>query len=199
MAFFTRVCKNGTSLIAGQLIVAGLIVSLLLLTSISIAANFTIRSVETRLENQVYLLDANLSYEFPEPVIEALQSGIPLRIIIDIMVEKKRNWWFDTTIGELQQEYILLYHALTERYIVTNINSRTQKNYVSLNSAIVALNKIEHLPILDAKLINAKNNYYVRLKTHLDIEYLPAPMRPIAYVSSDWQLESNWYQWPLQQ
>ena len=40
--------------------------------------------------------------------------------------------------------------------------------------------------------------YDVHLHTYLDLESLPAPMRPIAYISSQWRLESDRYRWPLQ-
>ena len=41
--------------------------------------------------------------------------------------------------------------------------------------------------------------YQVKMRTFLDIESLPAPMRPLAYISSDWQLDSDWVSWPLTQ
>jgi len=162
------------------------------------AAGFTIRSVETLLEDNVYLLNARIDYQFSEEAVRALQSGIPLIILSDIEVDEKRDWWWDKTIAELNQGYLLIYHALTEKYIVSNLNSGAQDDYNSLAATIQALGHIERLPLLDTTLVKSDKEYEVLIRVYLDIESLPAPMRPLAYVSSDWQLESEWYTWPLQ-
>lgn len=159
---------------------------------------FTIRSVETSLSDKVYSLSANIEYNLSDVAIEALQNGVPLLVLIDIEVEQERSWWLNKTIAELQQGYLLLYHALTEKYMVNNLNSGAQENYDSLASAINSLGRLEALPILDANLVSANKRYIVRLHTFLDLEALPAPMRPLAYISSQWRLKSDWYEWPLQ-
>ncbi len=163
-----------------------------------LASGFTVRSVETSLTDKVYTLSAQIEYQFTDVAVEALQNGVPLLILIDIEVDRERNWWLDKNIAELQQGYLLLYHALTEKYIVNNLNSGAQENYDSLSAAVSALGKVENLPILDANLVNDDKGFIVRLHTYLDLEALPAPMRPLAYISSQWRLESDWYEWPLQ-
>ena len=143
------------------------------------------------------MLDANIEYRLSEPVLEALKNGVPLIILVDIEVAQVRNWWMNKTIAELQQGYLLLYHALSEKYILNNLNSGVQENYDSLISALSSLGKIRNFPLLDANLAIADKRYEVSLKAYLDLEALPAPMRPIAYISSQWRLESDWYRWPL--
>ncbi|MGD8784998.1 MAG: DUF4390 domain-containing protein [Thioalkalispiraceae bacterium] len=159
---------------------------------------FTIRTVQTKLMDKVYTLSAQIEYQFSEAAIEALENGVPLIVLIDIEVERERNWWLDEEVAELQQGYLLLYHALTEKYIVNNLNSGAQVNYDTLHGAVAGLGEISNLPILDANLASSDARYVVRLHTYLDLEALPAPMRPVAYISSQWRLESDWYEWPLQ-
>jgi hypothetical protein len=161
------------------------------------AEGFHVRSADSRLVDSVYMLDARIDYRFSDPTLEALQNGVPLIVLVDIEVEQVRKWWFNKTIAELQQGYLLLYHALTEKYIINNLNSGVQENYDSLGSALAALGRINDLPLLDANLVKMNEQYQVNLQTYLDLEALPAPMRPIAYISSQWRLESDWYQWPL--
>jgi hypothetical protein len=163
-----------------------------------LAEAFTIRSVETSLADKVYTLSAQVEYNFSDAAIEALENGVPLIVLINIEVERERNWWLNKEVAELQQGYLLLYHALTEKYIVNNLNSGAQENYDSLHSAVSALGRIQALPVLDANLVDVNARYLVRLHTYLDLEALPAPMRPMAYISSQWRLESDWYEWPLQ-
>ena len=132
------------------------------------ADGFTIRSVATHLQDKVYLLDANIDYQFSDAALEALRNGVPLIVLLDIKVEQQRAWWLNKTIAELQQGYLLLYHALTEKYIVNNLNSGAQENYDQLSTALRALGKIKDLPILDAQLVTQGNRYIVRLRTHLE-------------------------------
>lgn len=177
---------------------AGLLLLALLLPGLALAKGFSIRSVETRLLDEVYLLDTRLDLAFSDEAQKALQSGIPIIILLDIEVEKLRSWWWNKTVAELQQGYLLLYHALTEKYILHNLNSGAQHDYTSLGASLSAMSQIRGLPLIDAALLDKGQLYQLRLKVHLDIESLPAPMRPLAYISSDWQLASDWYTWPLQ-
>lgn len=162
------------------------------------AEGFKIISANTQLVNNVYQLEANIELNFSDAALEALRSGVPLIILLNIEVLKDRDWWWDKTIAELEQGYLLLYHALSEKYIIHNLNSGAQKNYVSLNAALDSLSKIREFPLIDKNLLEQGDDYYARIRTYLDIESLPAPMRPIAYISSQWQLESDWYSWPLE-
>lgn len=162
----------------------------------SFAEGFRVLAAETNLKNQVYQLDANLDLDFSSDALEALRSGVPLIILINIEVLKNRSWWWDKTVAELEQGYLMLYHALSEKYIIHNLNSGAQQNYVSLNAALFSLSNIRDFPLIDKNLLQDED-YYARLRAYLDIESLPAPMRPIAYISSQWQLASDWFEWPL--
>ena len=163
----------------------------------SLAEGFKILAAETKLKDNVFHLDANMDLKFSDDALEALRSGVPLIVLINIEVEEDRSWWWDKTIAELEQGYLLLYHALSEKYIIHNLNSGAQQNFIGLNTALNSLSNIHDFPLIDKNLLDQDDEYYVRLRTYLDIESLPAPMRPIAYISSQWQLESDWFTWPL--
>jgi hypothetical protein len=44
---------------------------------------------------------------------------------------------------------------------------------------------------------NAVNNS-LRLRADLEIESLPLPLQPLAYLGQGWRLTTGWTQWPLQ-
>ena len=195
MVSFMRLCKSSK---LNQIQFAALLCLLLtlIISKISHAEDFKILSAETTLNQQVFQLNAKMDLQFSDDALDALRSGVPLIILINIEVQKNRSWWWDETIAKLEQGYLLLYHALSEKYIIHNLNSGAQQNYNSLNSALYSLSSINNFPLIDKNLLE-DDEYYVRLRTYLDIESLPAPMRPIAYISSQWQLESDWFTWPL--
>lgn len=185
----------GRHWLAGLLV--GITVLLPLQTSVAEEA-FTIKSLETKLVEGVYLLDSRIEYRFSNEALTALQNGVPFLILLNIEVEQIR-WYWNKNMAELEQGYLLLYHALSEKFIIHNLNSGAQDHYTSLDAALSALGQVTNLPLIDAKLLHPAARYQVRMRTYLDIESLPAPMRPLAYISSDWKLDSNWVSWPLTQ
>lgn len=162
------------------------------------APAFVVRSAGTVLIDKVYHLDARIDYRFSKEALRALDNGVSLVVELAIEIERNRKYVWDETVASLRQRYQLSYEALTQRYVVTNLNSGADAYYTDLGTAITALGKVDNLPILDAALLNPDETYSVRLHAGLDLESLPVPMRVVGYFSSDWDMDSEWYSWPLQ-
>jgi len=47
------------------------------------------------------------------------------------------------------------------------------------------------MPIIELTKLNPSDTYNVELDAKLDIEALPLPLRPKAYLSSDWSLSAE--------
>ncbi|MDX1698018.1 MAG: DUF4390 domain-containing protein, partial [Thiohalobacterales bacterium] len=90
----------------------------------------------------------------------------------------------------------LQYHALSRSYLVKNIDSGNQGVYSRLDDALHAVGLIDSLLLANAPLASDRE-YLVRLRGIHDIESLPTPVRLLAYVSSAWDMNSEWYAWPL--
>jgi hypothetical protein len=164
------------------------------------AQEFVVHDAGTRLIDDVYVLDADIGFEFSADVLEALQSGIPITISVDVEVERTGPWWWiDRDVASLEQRYQVHYYALANQYLLRNLNSRALYAYPNLNSVLDALGKIDALPLLDANLIEAEERHEVTLRARLDIESLPSPLRPLAYVSPAWRLSSDWFRCSLTQ
>jgi len=161
------------------------------------AQGFTVQNVSTELDEDVYLMDAQIKYQFSAAAIEALDSGVPLTIELDIEVFQPRKWMWDDNIAGLKQRYRIAYHALTQQYVVTNLNSGAQSSYQNRNVAIHMMGNIRRLPILDRHLVKEDEHYMARMRASLVINELPAPLRTWAYLASEWRLSSEWYEWPL--
>lgn len=161
-------------------------------------AEFVIEHAEARLSNDVYVLNAEVAYHFTPEVLEALDNGVPLTLDLEIEVSHPRQWLWDQGFTTLQQRYRLEYHALTQQYLVENLNSATQYNFPNREDAIKVLGNIVNLPVLDQRLLTPGNSYVGRARVSLDIESLPTPLRLVAYLSPQWHLASEWYTWPLQ-
>lgn len=175
---------------------------ILLLRTAAVAGaepGFDIERADTRLADDVYLLDAEVDYRFSDEALDALESGVPLTVSLDIEVQRKRGWyWFDADVASLEQRYRLQHHALSNQYLVLNENSGAWYAYPTRDSALDALGRIRGLPVIDSHFLDPHEEYEVELRVRLDIEALPAPLRPIAYVTPAWRLGSDWYAWSLQ-
>ncbi len=161
------------------------------------AAEFQIIDAATRLENGVYLLDADIRYPLSAAAREALASSVPLTFVLRMQVRRERRWLWDVTIATLEQRFRLQYHALARQYVVTNLNNDALQSFPTLDAATEFMGQIRGFPLLDLSLLEPGQRYQAWLRAELDINALPAPLRPMAYLSGDWRLSSEWVSWPL--
>ncbi|HAI68340.1 MAG TPA: DUF4390 domain-containing protein [Gammaproteobacteria bacterium] len=170
----------------------------LLCLSQVIYAEFSIHYAKTRLIDDVYVLDAQISYDLTEVTRDALQNGISLTLVLTMVIERDRWYLWNEEMATLKQRYQVKYYTLSDQYVVEYLNTGIEETFGSLNAALTRLGQLESFPLLDQHLTKPDKRYWVYLQTHLDIESLPVPLRPIAYLSSQWRLSSNWYLCPLE-
>lgn len=158
---------------------------------------FEVRSAMAELRDGVYYLNARIAYRLSTEAIDALHSGVPLGLRLDVEIIHPRRWWFDDDSVALRQSYQLDYHAVSERYIVQNVNSGDQASFASLLSALEYIGRVERLPLIDTAVLEDDRGYYVRMRASLDQEQFPGPLRLLAFWRRDWSIASEWYRWPL--
>ena len=161
------------------------------------AAGFEVISAATRLESGVYRLNAQIEYRFSNAALEALQNGVPLTVNIEMEVRRRRSWLWDETVHALTQRFQLEYHALSQQYLVSNLNSGERRAFPARSAALRFMGQIHDFPLLDRSLLAENERYEGAMRVQLDIEALPAPLRLFAYLSDDWRLASEWRSWPL--
>jgi len=142
------------------------------------------------------MLDAQFTVRLSSGAREALDSGVPLVLELQVQLVKTHKWFWDAVDVDLTQRRQLQYHALSRSYLVKDLNAGTQGNYRRLEDALRAAGTIQSLVLTTAPL-QAGQRYLVRIRGNLDIESLPTPVRLLAYVSSAWDMQSEWYAWPL--
>jgi hypothetical protein len=144
----------------------------------------------------VYYVDAKILYELPTTADEALRSGVTLTLEVQIEVERLRRFPMpDKGIASLRQRYALQYHALSDRYIVQNLNSGEQATFSTLGAAEAALGELHELPVIDVALLEPGVRHQISIRAVLDIRRLPVPLRLFAFFFEDWRVTSEWYRW----
>lgn len=159
-----------------------------------------ISSVAPQWQDDVYQLDARLRCELNRYANEAIGKGVAVVIALDVEVHRKRPWyWPEQRVASLEQRYQLKYHALTDHYLLTNLNTGVQSGFPTLSTMLESLGTITDLPVLDRQLLQSDLEYTARLRVRLDLDALPAPLRLLAYVTPKWHQASDWYTWNLAQ
>lgn len=161
------------------------------------ADGLAVSDATTRLEEGVWYLDANVDYTLNRTALDALASGLLLDIELDIRLERRRRIIWDAEFAALKQRYQLQYHALTERYIVRNLNSGEQASYASLPAALAYLGEVRGLPLIDDALLEPGERYYVEAQAVVDIRGAGGPLAVIRVFWNDWRIESEWIRWRL--
>ncbi|TNG01814.1 MAG: DUF4390 domain-containing protein [Gammaproteobacteria bacterium] len=148
-------------------------------------------------DDEQVLLDGTITYSFSDTALEALENGLPLVVRTDIKVVRSSGWFWDTTLVSKSLSQQIQYAALSQQYLVKDIQTSLPKTFLTRDSAIDALGHVDDLSVVSVKAILPDNQYKIKIKTWLDIESLPSPLRPLAYISDKWRLESDWAQWPI--
>ena len=159
---------------------------------------FEVRSASTELRDGVHRLDARLQLILSSEALDALSSGVPLIIELQAQIIRVRRLYFDGVDAEITKRFELEYRPLSERYLVRNLNSGEQDSFSTLYSALNSLGRIQDLPLIDDSLLAAGKPHRVRLRALLQTQQYPAPLRLLFFWRSQWQLKSEWLEWPLE-
>jgi len=158
---------------------------------------FRILDASSRLDNGVHLVDASIDFAFSTDAIEAMASGVAITVSVRMEVQRERAL-LNETIAEVRARYRIQAHSLSRRFLVTNLSTDETMTFQTYEAMKLGLGSIRNFPLLDDRVLKDGERYRARIRATLDIESLPAPMRPLAYLSSSWRLSSNWTAWPLQ-
>lgn len=159
---------------------------------------FEVRSASTTFTNGVYMLDARLQLLLSSEALDALNSGVPLTIELQMQVIRVRRLYLDAVDAELEVRFELEFRPLSQRYIVRNLNSGEQASFATLYSALNNLGRITALPVIDDALLEPDKDYRIRIRAMLQTQQYPAPLRLLFFWRSEWHLQSDWFEWTLE-
>src|SRR5688572_2025102 len=98
-------------------------------------ALFGVRSASMEPVDGVYLLSARLHVPVDDRLRTLLKDGLALDVELEINVIRQRGYWLDEDVASLMQRYELRYHAVSDRYIVRNLNAGEQSTFPTLDAA----------------------------------------------------------------
>jgi len=146
-------------------------------------------------EEGLLLLDADIDYRFSEPAIDALRNGVTLTMVWRVGIEEEQGGWWNRAVLEESHSFRIRYHALSKLY---QILGDPPHNFASMNAMLEAMEIVRGLPLEGRPALRKGARYRASLSVGLDIEALPLPLRPVAYVTPAWYLSSPVYRWTFE-
>ena len=162
------------------------------------ARDIVIENTAVLVDNDIIMLDLDASFEFSADALAALESGIELYFELEIRVDRARRMLWNARQFETSRRFSLERHALSKRFILTDLVTDERRIHGSLEQAIADLGRIRRLPVVETSRLAAPGSSLVAVRFRLDIAALPAPMIPLAYVSPSWHMSSGWVEWPAE-
>jgi len=165
--------------------------------SASLVNKIIVETAAINVNNGVYQVSAKVQYPKNKEIDNTLRDGVSLAYDIHVEVAEAKNYWFDNTVISITLRQVLIFHAVSERYLVKNTTTGDQTSYSSLEDAIVFLGKIEAWPIMVSAQISEPGEYTVRLRASQYRRHLTGALRALLFWTNNWSRDSGWYSWPL--
>lgn len=152
-----------------------------------------------RSEESVYL-SANVRFELPPVVEDALLKGIPMFFVAEADIYRDRWYWYDKRITTATRTMRLAFQPLTRRWrlnilagaiSVTGLRASLSQNYDSLSEAMTAIQRISRWRIADAAEIDATSRHNLEFRFRLDLSQLPRPFQIGVAGQRDWAIAAE--------
>jgi hypothetical protein len=167
-------------------------------TAIAAESRLALREVRSSVDEGVFELDAKLEIELPEDARKAVEAGLTLTLTYEVEVSRVRRYMLDDGIATLEQRYEVSYHALSQRYLVRNLNTAEQQDFGTLRAALDRVGDLRGLPVLDTALISDDAVYQGRIRAVLGLNSAPDVLGWLLFWTDDWSATSDWKSWTLQ-
>jgi hypothetical protein len=187
-AFITPCCANGAERSIRRLLVA-----LLWLPAWLLANDTALRHAEIKLQDDAYVVNAEIDVELNPRLTEAVNHGVSLYFVTELTVERPRWYWFDEVVIERRLNYRISYHAITRSYRLS-LGSFHQ-SFDTLDDALRIMRRVRNWEVAERAALIDGTSYEASLRFRLDTAQLPKPFQVTAIGSSDWNLSTDWLKW----
>jgi hypothetical protein len=194
-AFITRCWKNGWLEPALRALGALVLVLMAGFAQAQNATEITQYQVE-RLDDEV-VVSAQVVFELPTAVEDALLKGIPLFFVIEADVLRERWYWYDKKVSSAERHMRLAYQPLTRRWRLNvttgagrevSLGLALNQGFDTLAQALSVIKRISRWKIGEASEIDPTQKYKVDFRFRLDLNQLPRPFQIGALGQSDWDI-----------
>lgn len=162
-------------------------------------ANTVINSMRLeRMEDGLHL-SAQIKFDLPTIVEDALIKGIPMFFVVEAEVFKERWYWYDKKVAIAMRQMRLSFHPLTRRWrlnVTNGVIGNTGQGvslpqyFDSLPDAMANIQRISNWKIADFMEVESDATNTVDLRFKLDVSQLPRPFQIGLIGNGDWSISA---------
>lgn len=195
--FFTRCCKSRPLSRTLRLLVAWLWLAAGVAQA-QVATDITQLRLE-RSEDE-WQLSAQLQFEIPASVEDAMLKGIPMVFVYSADVLRERWYWYDKKVQSSERQMRLAYQPLTRRWrlnvstgpaAASGVGLALNQSFDALAQALSAIKRIAKWKVADAAELDPATKYKLDFRFKLDLGQLPRPFQIGALGQSDWDISAS--------
>jgi hypothetical protein len=174
---------------------------LLLVAGMACAQNLTeISQFKVERSDDDILLSAQMQFEIPAAVEDALVKGIPMVFVAEADVLRERWYWYDKKVVTAQRHMRLAYQPLTRRWRLNiNVGSGAavpvglalNQSLDTLAQAVAVIKRVSRWKVADVADLDATVKYKVEFRYRLDLGQLPRPFQIGALGQSEWDIAAS--------
>ncbi|MFT4608007.1 MAG: hypothetical protein ACI823_001480 [Chitinophagales bacterium] len=174
----------------------------LLISTASIAQGelaFKIKTASFTMQDSLLLLDSTIEIALPKYINMAIDQGFAVPLMFEVEVLEYNKYWFDKKLLSLKQKYQLHYLPMLSSYAIYDVNANQRMYFNSRQEAVFYLEVIYAYPMFDITNIYQSEPVYARLRVGIDVDELPLPLKSNSLWDNDWGLQSDWFEWKIDQ
>jgi hypothetical protein len=179
----------------------------LVLLSLMLVAGFSYAQATTditqyqveRVDDDV-VISAQVAFELPTAVEDALLKGIPLFFVMEGVVLRERWYWYDKKISSVERHMRLAYQPLTRRWRLNvtagagrdpGLGLALNQSFETLTQVLSAIKRVSRWKLADANELDGNQKYRIDFRFRLDLNQLPRPFQIGALGQSDWDIAAT--------
>jgi len=138
-----------------------------------------------------WALNADVQLELSPALEQLVNKGVTLHFVTEFQLTKKRWYWLDNKIVDVQRVSKISYQALTNQYRVTL--GTFSLTAATLKQALAAVKTTEGWAVIDSTAVESNQQYQAAVRMRLDTNQLAKPFQVNAINSRSWNLQSDWH------
>jgi hypothetical protein len=146
------------------------------------------------------LLSANVKFELPTAVEDALRKGVAIIFVAEAEVLRERWYWLNKTVVSAERHMRLAYQPLTRRWRlnvasgpITNagLGVALTQSFDALADALAAVQRLSRWKIADLAEIDLEQRHQLVFRFRLDASQLPRPLQIGTLGQTEWDISAT--------
>lgn len=155
---------------------------------------FEIRNAYVESTGGEWQLDVRLDLALADAARQAFDEGVPLVLKLEVEASFERRFLPDQTVVSFTRQWQLVYDAIAERYVVTDVGSGGQESYGTQADAFAALARLSGIPVAGEETLPRGTRFDMRVRASVEIGEVPAAIKMLLFWKS-WSRSTDWYAW----